>query len=96
MNNVTNFDKKYQMIIFIETFQLLLKLSFYLNESMTKDILSFLIEFSNNILVLLDLNCFKNEHLNLEKCWILVEKIDELKFKNFKYLLKKNIEKLKK
>lgn len=84
------------MVTFIETFLLLMKLSFFLNESMTKAILSFLIEISNNILAFLDLCGFKNEQLTLEKCCILVEKIDEIKFKNLKYLLKNNLEKLKK
>lgn len=84
-------DKEFQIKISIETILHLMKLSFFTTDSVTKEILSFLVELSNNLLIFSNV---KGDQFNIRESLILIKKIDETKFNNLKYLIEKNIQKL--
>lgn len=74
----------------------LLKLGIVLSESNSKEVLGFVVELTNS------LNSFYAEKATIcpdkelkQSCLILIEKFDEIVFKNYKYLVKQNIEKIK-
>lgn len=84
-------DKEFQIKISIETILHLMKLSFFTTDSVTKEILSFLVELSNNLLIFSNV---KGDQFNIRESLILIKKIDETKFNNLEYLIEKNIQKL--
>ncbi|CAF0870957.1 unnamed protein product [Brachionus calyciflorus] len=98
INQTNEYDIKKQIIL--ETICNILKLGLILNESNSKDLLAFVVELSNSYVNTIQTNeqqkTNQNEAITSEfqNCLVLIEKYDETKFKNFKYLIKQNIQKI--